>query len=134
MCNKFFLWESPWRKEILSAFVAFEHSWGMAFSCWRSIYCLNSIPTSSGRRRMTDGIDASFRLDSAYGTQLSTTLIHLTPCIFLPPCRRKSDMLIQQLQKNQDKSGQRHWDTRRKNAALWQSLDPWRVSFPAALL
>lgn len=48
---------------------------------------------------MTDWIDASFRLDSAYGTQLSTTPIHLTPCVFPTPWGRKPGILYNVLTK-----------------------------------
>lgn len=100
-----------------------EYSPGMTFSYWRCICCLNSIPTSVGRRRGRGWIDASFRLDSAYGTLLSATLIHLTPCIFPMASRRKSGTPIQLLRQVQTKILRYQEE---KHSALAISLHPWQ--------
>lgn len=81
---------------------------------------------------MTGWIDAPSRLDSAYGTLLLTTLIHLTPRIFPTPSRRKSATLIQVLRQSWDKNTE---ISEGKNTVLWCSLFILgRASFPAALL
>lgn len=75
MCNKLYLWGSPWRKETLLALPKALHAdthpclsskvnkLGTALSYCRGICCLNSIATFSWRKRATVWIAASFRLD-----------------------------------------------------------------------